>query len=43
MRVYDEVLGREVEVQEVITPEIEKEMKIDDPEELKAVIEGGKQ
>lgn len=42
-KMYDEVLGCEVEVQEVITPEIEKEMRIEDPEEIKNVIEKGVQ
>lgn len=43
MKVFDEVLGREVEIQEVITPEIEKEIKIDDPDEITKVIEGSEQ
>lgn len=33
MKVFDEVLQKEVEVQETITPEVGKELKIDDPKE----------
>ena len=32
---FDDVLKKDVEVQEEITPEIGKELKLDDPKELK--------
>lgn len=39
MKIYDEYLKQEVEVQEKITPEIGKEIRLDDPEEFKNIIE----
>ena len=35
MKVYDEVLGMEVEVQEEVTPENGKEIVLEDTEEMK--------
>ncbi len=40
MKVFDEFLQEDVEVQEEITPEIGKEMLIKDPEEFNFVLEG---
>lgn len=34
MKVYDEYLKKEVEVQEYITPEIGKELKLEEPKEV---------
>ena len=42
MKVYDEFLQKEVEVQEEITPEIGKEIIINDPRDKKT-IESGEQ
>ena len=39
MKVFDEFLNEEVYVQEEITPEIGVELKMEDPEELRAVEE----
>jgi len=35
MKVFDEYLNEEVEVQEEITPEIGKELKLEEPKEVK--------
>ena len=43
MKIYDDVLNREVEVQEEITPEKGKEIRLEDPEEFKNIIERGEQ
>ena len=43
MKIFDNVLNKEVEVQEEITPEIGKEIKIDDPEEFKEIMKGEEQ
>lgn len=43
MKVFDEYLDKEVEVQEEITPEIGKEIQLDDPKEFKNIIEKGEQ
>ena len=43
MKVYDEYLQKEVEVQEEITPEIGREIKIEDPEEFKDIINRSEQ
>lgn len=40
MKVFDEFLQEDVEVQEEITPETGKEMLIEDPEEFNFVLEG---
>lgn len=37
-KVFDEVLNREVEVQEDVTPEVGKEILLEDPEEFLEVI-----
>ena len=42
-KIFDEVLGMEVEVQEPISPEEGKYLEMTDPEEFKAIFEGGKE
>lgn len=41
MKVFDEFLQKEVEVQEEITPEVGIEMKMDDPKEFEDVLSKG--
>ena len=43
MKVFDEVIGKEVYVQEEITPEIGVEMKMEDPEEFKEIMKSDEQ
>ena len=43
MKVYDEYLKKEIEVQEEITPDIGKEIQLEDPIEFKQIIEKGEQ
>lgn len=41
MKVFDEFLQKEVEVQEDITPEVGIEMQMDDPKEFEDVLAKG--
>lgn len=43
MKRFDEYLQREVEIQEDITPEIGKEIKLEEPKEFKEVLAEDKQ
>ena len=39
MKIYDEYLKQEIEVQQEITPEIGKEIQLEEPKEFQTVIE----
>ena len=39
MKIYDEYLKQEIEVQQEITPEVGKEIQLEEPKEFQTVIE----
>lgn len=43
MKVFDENLKKEVDVQEEITPEIGREIKLDDPKEFAEIMKSEEQ
>ena len=43
MKVFDDYLQMEVDVQDVITPEVERNIEINDPEEFKQIFEEAEQ
>ena len=43
MKVWDEFLKKEVDVQTEITPEVGIEMKMEDPEEFEEILSKGEQ
>lgn len=43
MKIFDKHLKKEVEVQEEITPEVGKEIKLDDPKEFAEIMKSEEQ
>ena len=43
MKIFDNILGKEVDVQEEITPAIGVEIKLEDPEEFKEIMKSEEQ